>query len=567
VERAAAARRAEERGVRRGKSPRAGEPATAADRVDVAKLVDAYAAVKPDPHVPSQRVSFGTSGHRGSSLDASFNEAHLLAIAEAICAYRQSRGIAGPLFLGIDTHALSKPASETIVEVLAAHDVELRIAPAGATTPTPAVSRAIVAWNGDGARRPADGIVVTPSHNPPESGGVKYNPPHGGPAETEITRWIEALANDLLARGAGAVRRITLRAALAAPGTREHDFLGAYVEDLPRVIDLAAIRSAGVRMVVDPLGGAGVDYWPRIAERYGLALESVSQRVDPTFGFMTLDWDGRIRMDPSSRDAMQRLLGWTASYDVAFACDTDHDRHGIVTPGAGLLEPNHYLAVAADYLFRERPDWPRKAGLGKTVVTSALLDRLSERLGRALAEMPVGFKWFVPGLCDGSLAFAGEESAGATLACRDGSPWTTDKDGIAAALLAGEITARTRQNPAERYRALASELGDAVSERWDATATAAQREKLGRLRARDLALAELGGEPILRVLDRAPGNGEPIGGIKAETASGWFAARPSGTEDVTKLYGESFRGAAHLERLLGDGQVAVERALERARPA
>lgn len=542
-------------------SPLAGQPAQAAQRVDVAKLVDAYYSRWPDPAVPAQRVAFGTSGHRGSSFDASFNEAHVLAISQAVCLYRRGQGIEGPLFLGIDTHALSAPAFESALEVLAANGVDVMIAKGGEYTPTPAVSHAILAHNRGRDKGLADGIVITPSHNPPDSGGFKYNPPHGGPAESGVTAWIEAEANALLDAGLKDVRRIPFDQARRAATTREHDYLDAYVADLGGVVDLDAIRASGLRLGADPLGGAGVRYWARIAERYRLDLTVVSDRVDPTFGFMSLDWDGRIRMDPSSAYAMRRLIGLKDRYDIAFACDTDHDRHGIVTPGAGLLPPNHYLAVAIEYLFRHRPRWSRRAAVGKTVVSSALIDRVTARLGRKLHEVPVGFKWFVSGLLDGALGFGGEESAGASFSRIDGSVWTTDKDGIVPALLAAEITARTGRDPGERYRELARDLGEPVADRVEAPATAEQKRKLAQLSPRQLPITQLGGEPIEHVLDRAPGNDAPIGGVKVVAAGGWFAARPSGTEDIYKIYAESFRGEDHLRSLLSEAQAIVDRAL------
>jgi phosphoglucomutase len=542
-------------------SPLAGKPAGPEQLVDVPKLIDAYYHQRVDPAVPAQRVSFGTSGHRGSSFDRSFNEAHVLAISQAICLYRRGQGIDGPLFIGIDTHALSAPAFESALEVLAANGVEVRIALAGEYTPTPAVSHAILVFNRGRTAGLADGIVVTPSHNPPESGGFKYNTPNGGPADTDVTGWVEAKANALLEGGLKDVRRMPLDQARRAATTREHDFLTAYVDDLGSVVDLDAIRNARVRMLVDPLGGAGVHYWARIAERYKLDINVVSEQVDPTFRFMTLDWDGRIRMDPSSRYAMQRLIGIQAPYDIAFACDTDHDRHGIVTQSAGLLPPNHYLAVAIDYLFRNRGSWSRKAAVGKTVVTSAIIDRVAERLGRKLYEVPVGFKWFVDGLYEGSLGFGGEESAGAACLRRDGSVWTTDKDGIVLGLLSAEITARSGRDPGALYLELAAELGAPVADRVEAPATAAQRQKLGKLAPAQVRIAELGGEQIAQVLDRAPGNGAPIGGIKVIAASAWFAARPSGTEDIYKIYAESLRGEEHLRVVLGEAQGIVDRAL------
>ena len=542
-------------------SPLAGRPAQAAQRVDVAKLLDAYYSRRPDPALPAQRVAFGTSGHRGSSFEAGFNEAHILAISQAICMHRRTKGIDGPLFLGFDTHALSRPAFETALEVLAANEVEVRTAAGDEYTPTPAVSRAILAWNRGRRDGLADGIVVTPSHNPPDSGGFKYNPPDGGPADGTVTGWIEGEANALLEGGLSDVRRIPYARARLAATTREHDFLGAYVEALGGVLDLAAVRSAGVRMIVDPMGGAGVHYWRRIAERYALELRVLSEAVDPTFGFMTLDWDGRIRMDPSSRYAMQRLIHVEAPYDVAFACDTDHDRHGIVTPRGGLLPSNHYLAVAIDYLFRNRPGWSADAGVGKTVVSSAIIDRVTARLGRSLYEVPVGFKWFVDGLLAGRLGFCGEESAGASFLARDGTPWTTDKDGMVAGLLSAEIAARSGRDPADLYRDLTRELGEPAADRVEAAATPDQKRRLAQLSAQQVRIRELAGEPIESVLVAAPGNGAPIGGVKVVVASGWFAARPSGTEDIYKIYAESFRGEEHLRLLLREAQHLVDRAL------
>lgn len=542
-------------------SPQAGQPAQAVPRLDVAKLIDAYYAQRPDPSDPPQRVAFGTSGHRGSSFETHFNEAHVLAITQAICDYRLGQAIDGPLFIGFDTHALSMPAFESALEVLAANGVTVMVSRDGEYTPTPAVSQAILVYNDARKTGLADGIVVTPSHNPPGDGGFKYNPPHGGPAETAVTAWIEARANALLEDGLSGVRRIPFEQARRAATTHEHDYLGAYVADLGNVIDFEAIRAAGLHLGVDPLGGAGVRYWGRIAEHYRIDLNVVSEQVDPAFGFMTLDWDGRIRMDPSSAYAMRRLIGLKDRYDIAFACDTDHDRHGIVAPSAGLMPPNHYLAVAVDYLFRHRPRWHPEAAVGKTVVSSALIDRVAARLGRRLHETPVGFKWFVEGLRDGSLAFAGEESAGASFSRLDGRVWTTDKDGIAPALLAAEITARTGRDPGDYYRELAADLGAPLAERVEAPATAAQKERLSRLAPQDLRINQLGGDRIEGVLDRAPGNGAPIGGIKVVTAGGWFAARPSGTEDIYKIYAESFRGEAHLRRLLSEAQAVVDRAL------
>ena len=543
-------------------SPLAGQPAKAPQLVDVAKLVAAYYSLRPDPAVPAQRVSFGTSGHRGTSFDGSFNEWHVLAITQAICLYRQAQGIGGPLFIGIDTHALSEPAFESALEVLAANGVETLIAKGGEYTPTPAVSYAILAYNRGRETGLADGIVVTPSHNPPDNGGFKYNPPNGGPADTDATAWIEAKANALLEGSLKDVRRIAFDRARRVATTREHDFLRAYVGDLGSVIDFDAIRGSGIRMGVDPMGGAGVHYWARIAERYKLDLTVISEEVDPTFAFMTLDWDGRIRMDPSSAYAMQRLIGLKDGYDIAFACDTDHDRHGIVTPRESLMPSNHYLAVAIDYLFQNRVDWNRKAAVGKTVVSSAMIDRVTARSGRELYEVPVGFKWFVDGLLDSSLGFAGEESAGASFCRIDGRTWTTDKDGIVSSLLAAEITARSGRDPAELYRDLTRDLGAPAADRVEAPATPEQKQKLNKLSPQQIQITELAGEPIDKVLDRAPGNDAPIGGIKVIAASGWFAARSSGTEDIYKIYAESFRGEDHLRILVQEAQVIVDRALQ-----
>jgi phosphoglucomutase len=543
-------------------SPLAGQPAQGPQLVDIAKLGAAYYRLRPDPAVPAQRVSFGTSGHRGTPFDKSFNEAHVLGITQAICLYRQRQGIDGPLFIGIDTHALSVPAFESAVEVLAANGVETLIAKGGEYTPTPAVSHAILGYNRGRETGLADGIVVTPSHNPPDNGGFKYNPPNGGPAETDATGWIEASANALLEGNLKDVKRISFDRALRAATTREHDFLSAYVGDLGSVIDLDFIRSSGVRMGVDPMGGAGVHYWARIAERYKLDLTVVSEVVDPTFGFMTLDWDGRIRMDPSSVYAMQRLIGLKDRFDIAFACDTDHDRHGIVTPSEGLVPPNHYLAVAVDYLFQNRARWNRTVAVGKTLVSSAMIDRVTARLDRKLYEVPVGFKWFVDGLLDGSLGFGCEESAGASFCRIDGTVWTTDKDGIVSALLSAEMTARSGRDPTQLYRDLTRDLGAPVADRVEAPATPEQKQKLAKLSPQQIQLTELAGEPIDKVLDRAPGNDAPIGGIKVIAASGWFAARPSGTEDIYKIYAESFRGVEHLRILLREAQDIVDRALQ-----
>jgi phosphoglucomutase len=544
--------------------PLAGQPAPAASLVDVAALVDAYYSVKPDPANPAQRIAFGTSGHRGSSFDGSFNENHILAVSQAVCEYRSKQGIDGPLFIGIDTHALSVPAFESALEVLAANGAEVRIATDGEFTPTPAISQAILVHNRGRNSGLADGIVVTPSHNPPRDGGFKYNPPNGGPADTNVTGWIQDRANALLAAGLKDVRRVSFAQARNASTTREHDFLAAYVADLGNAIDFDAIRASGLRMGVDPLGGAGVHYWTRIAERYGINLDVVSEEVDPQFGFMTLDWDGKIRMDPSSSYAMQRLIRLKDRYDIAFACDTDHDRHGIVAPGVGLLPANHYLSVAIDYLFRNRPHWSTAAAVGKTVVSSAMIDRVAARLGRRLHEVPVGFKWFADGLLDGSLGFGCEESAGASFLRRDGSVWATDKDGIAAALLSAEISARSGRDPGLAYRALCEEFGEVFADRREAKADAAQKKTLSKLSPGQITTTRLAGDPITGVLDKAPGNDAPIGGIKVIADSGWFAARPSGTEDIYKIYAESFRSEGHLQQILEQAQDIVDVALAHA---
>jgi phosphoglucomutase len=551
-------------------SPLAGKPAQAAQLVDVDKLIAAYSDVHPDPSVAAQRVAFGTSGHRGCSFDGSFNEAHVLAITQAICLYRRKQGIDGPLFLGIDTHALSKPACDSALEVLAANGVEVRIAQGGEYTPTPAVSHAIIVYNrGRGSDRNsnsglADGIVITPSHNPPDNGGFKYNPANGGPADTDVTDWIQTQANASLESGLKDVRRVALQQARKAATTREHDYLGTYVADLDQVLDFDLIRASGIRMGVDPLGGAGVHYWARIAERYRIDLDVVSEQVDPTFAFMSLDWDGRIRMDPSSSYAMQRLVGLKDRYDIAFACDTDHDRHGVVTPGAGLLPPNHYMAVMIDDLFQHRPQWKGDAAIGKTVVSSSMIDRVATRLGRRLFETPVGFKWFADGLFDGSLGLGGEESAGASFLRRDGTVWTTDKDGIAPALLSAEITARGGKDPGERYDDLCREFGTSFADRVEAPANPQQKKALSKLAPSQLQANTLAGEKILQVLDKAPGNDAAIGGIKVVSETGWFAARPSGTEDIYKIYAESFDSQQHLQAILEEAQGIVDAALARA---
>jgi phosphoglucomutase len=540
--------------------PRAGQPAATEDLVDVAKLVTAYYTVHPDPGDPVQRVSFGTSGHRGSAFTATFNEDHILATTQAICEYRASQGIDGPLYLGADTHALSEPAQVSALEVLAANDVRVMVDARGGYTPTPAVSRAILAHNAAERGPRADGIVVTPSHNPPPDGGFKYNPPDGGPAGTDITRQIQDRANELLADGLKGVRRVSGARAASAAG--RFDFLDSYVAALAQVVDLAAIRAAGVRIGADPLGGASVAYWGEIGDRYGLDLTVVNPAVDATFRFMTLDWDGKIRMDCSSPFAMAALIGRQHEFAVATGNDTDADRHGIVTPDAGLLNPNHYLAVAIDYLYRHRDGWPAAAAVGKTLVSSSMIDRVADGLDRELLEVPVGFKWFVPGLLDGSVAFGGEESAGASFLQRDGSVWTTDKDGIILALLASEITAVTGHSPSELYQDLTSRYGDPAYARVDTAASREQKEALGRLSPEQVAATELAGEPITAALTTAPGNGAPIGGLKVVAGSGWFAARPSGTEDVYKLYAESFRGPEHLAAIQDQAREIITAAIE-----
>jgi phosphoglucomutase len=532
--------------------PRAGQPATRDDLVDVAHLVTAYYAEHPDPAVADQRVAFGTSGHRGSALRLGFNDDHIAAAAQAVCEHRAAAGVTGPLYVGRDTHALSEPAFVTALEVFAANDVQVLVDSRDGYTPTPAVSLAILTHNAGRTSGLADGVVITPSHNPPEDGGFKYNPPDGGPADTSITKGIQERANELLENGLKDVRRVLWsKARQAASG---FDFLDLYVSELPNVIDIEAIRGAGVRIGADPLGGASVAYWSAIADRHGLDLTVVNPAVDATFGFMTLDWDGRIRMDCSSPYAMASLIERRAEFDIATGNDADSDRHGIVTPDAGLLNPNHYLAVAIDYLYRHRDGWPSDAAIGKTLVSSSIIDRVAAQLGRRLIEVPVGFKWFVPGLLDGSVAFGGEESAGASFLRRNGSVWTTDKDGLILALLASEITAVTGKTPSVRYRELADQLGDPVYARIDAPATREQKAALGKLSPSQVAASELAGEPIVARLTEASGNGAAIGGLKVVSESGWFAARPSGTEDVYKLYAESFRGAEHLALIQTEAQ-------------
>jgi phosphoglucomutase len=543
-------------------SPLAGHHLSPGALVNVPKLVTAYYAEVPDASVRAQRVAFGTSGHRGSSLQKAFNERHILAITQAICLYRKRRHIDGPLFLGMDTHALSVPALVSALEVLAANGVEVMLAKDDEYTPTPAISHAILTYNRGRKTGLADGIVVTPSHNPPHDGGFKYNPPSGGPAEAGITGWIEGRANELLEADLAGVERIPYERALHASTTHRHDYLDAYVGDLASVVDMEAIRGSTLAFGVDPLGGAGVHYWEPIASRYGLKLTVIDDTVDPTFRFMTADWDGQVRMDPSSAYAMLRLIGMKERFAVAFACDTDHDRHGIVTRNAGLVPPNHYLSVATSYLFQHRPKWSPSAAVGKTVVSSAMIDRVTARLGRKLVEVPVGFKWFVDGLLDGSLGFAGEESAGASFSRMDGSVWTTDKDGIVPALLSAEIMARTGRDPAELYEGLARDLGDSFYDRVEAPATAAQKKRLQSLSAQEVHSKELAGEKIQTILTHAPGNGAPLGGLKVIARGGWFAARPSGTEDIYKIYAESFRGAEHLHRILGEAQTIVDAVLK-----
>jgi phosphoglucomutase len=545
-------------------SPFAGKPAEASMLVNVPRLVTAYYTDVPDPSVPEQRVAFGTSGHRGSAFDKAFNEWHILAITQSICLYREKQKLDGPLFLGMDTHALSVPALAGALEVLAANGVDVMIAEKDEYTPTPVVSHAILTYNRGRKTGLADGIVITPSHNPPHDGGFKYNPPNGGPAERAVTDRIEAKANEFLENGLRGVKRIPFEKALRASTTHRHDYLNAYMSDLGNVIDMDAIRIAKISLGVDPLGGAGVHYWGPMAERYGLNLTVVNEAVDPTFRFMTVDWDGQIRMDPSSPYAMQRLIGLKDRFEIAFACDTDHDRHGIVTRSAGLLPPNHYLAVAIFYLFQHRPKWRRSTAVGKTVVSSQIIDRVTAKLGRKLYEVPVGFKWFVDGLLDGSLGFGGEESAGASFVRLDGSVWTTDKDGIVPALLAAEITARMGRDPGEIYHELTREFGEPVYDRVEAPATPQQKAMLEKLSPQQVRLTDLAGEKIRTILTHAPGNGASIGGLKVVTESGWFAARPSGTEDIYKIYAESFRGADHLHRILEEAQRVVSDALAAA---
>ncbi len=544
--------------------PRAGKPAAASILVNIAKLVTAYYALRPDPGDPKQRVLFGTSGHRGSAFDGAFNEWHILAITQAICDYRKLQDIDGPLFLGMDTHGLSEPALASALEVLAANNIVVMLSEGTPYTPTPAVSRAILHYNHGRKSGFADGIVITPSHNPPEDGGFKYDPPHGGPADSHATTWIESQANELLRAKLEGVKRILFTEALRASTTHKYDYLHSYVNDLESVVDMAAIRDSKIALGVDPLGGAGIHYWPLIAERYGLNLTIVNQDIDPTFRFMTVDWDGKIRMDPSSPYAMQRLIGLKDKFDIAFASDTDHDRHGIVTKGSGLLPPNHYLSVCIHYLFSGRDQWKQDVAVGKTVVSSSMIDRVTERLGRRLYEVPVGFKWFVEGLLAGRLGFGGEESAGSSFLRRDASVWTTDKDGIIPCLLSAEIAARLGRDPGEVYRELTRDLGDPVYERMEAPATSEQKAALASASPRDIHITELAGDEVQQVLTAAPGDGNSIGGVKVITKNGWFAARPSGTEEIYKIYAESFLGQDHLRRIQEEAQSIVSETLARS---
>ena len=543
-------------------SPLAGKPADPSLLINVPRLVTAYYTGRPDPSVPAQRVVFGTSGHRGSALDNAFNEAHILAITQGICLYRKQQSIDGPLYIGIDTHALSEPAFASALEVLAANGVDVMVDANNGYTPTPVISHAILTYNRGRKRGLADGIVITPSHNPPRFGGFKYDPPSGGPADTHVTEWIEQQANAFIADGLRGVARVPFERARSASTVHPYQYLDSYVSDLPSVIDLQAIRESKVRIGVDPLGGASVAYWDAIGERYGLNMEVVNHVIDPTFRFMTVDWDGQIRMDPSSVYAMARMVGLKERFDVAFASDTDADRHGIVSRSHGLLDPNHYLSVAISYLFANRQQWSHSVAVGKTVVSSSMIDRVVKKLGRRLVEVPVGFKWFVEGLIDGSLGFGGEESSGATFLRRDGTVWTTDKDGLVPNLLAAEITARTGKDPGEHYQQLTAEFGTPYYTRIDAPATPEQKTRLEKLSPEVVATAKLAGEPITSKLTAAPGNGAPIGGLKVVTANGWFAARPSGTENIYKIYAESFKDQDHLKAIVSEAQEIVNHALE-----
>lgn len=545
-------------------SPMAGKPADASILVNVPRLVSAYYVIQPDLGDPRQRVAFGTSGHRGSSFNGAFNEWHILAITQAICDFRKQQKIDGPLFLGMDTHALSEPARASALEVLAANSVDVMLAENTPYTPTPVISHAILTHNRGRKTGLADGIVITPSHNPPEDGGFKYDPPHGGPAESHVTTWIESKANEFLQDGLAGVKRMSFTKALHAPTTHKYDYLHSYVADLASIVDMEAIRRPKITLGVDPLGGAGIHYWPLIAESYDLNLSVVNDSIDPTFRFMTVDWDGKIRMDPSSPYAMQRLIGLKDRFDIAFACDTDHDRHGIVTKGAGLLPPNHYLSVCIHYLFANREKWGKEVAVGKTVVSSTMIDRVAASLHRRLYEVPVGFKWFVQGLLEEWLGFAGEESAGASFLRRDGNVWTTDKDGIIACLLSAEITVRLGRDPGEIYRDLTQQMGDPLYERIDAPATPEQRSILEKLSPADIHVTEVAGEKVQQILTAAPGDGNAIGGIKVSTENGWFAARPSGTEEIYKIYAESFCGQSHLQKILEEAQAIVSQTLARS---
>jgi phosphoglucomutase len=545
-------------------NPKAGKPAEASDLVNVPKLITAYFTERPDPAIREQRVAFGTSGHRGSALRVSFNEAHILAISQAICEYRKDQKIAGPLFIGKDTHALSECGFASAMEVLAANGVDVMVDAGGGYTPTPAVSHAILTYNAAKPASPADGIVITPSHNPPEDGGFKYNPPHGGPADTSVTSWIEQRANQILEGNLRGVQRVPVSRARSADTTHPYDYVAKYVNDLETVIDLAAVKGAKVKIGVDPLGGASVAYWGPICDRYQLDLTVVNKSIDPTFRFMTIDWDGKIRMDCSSPYAMASLIARRENFDVAFANDTDADRHGIVTHQGGLMNPNHYLAVAINYLFQNREGWPAAAAVGKTVVSSSLIDRVAKRVGRRLYEVPVGFKWFVEGLLSAALGFGGEESAGGSFLRSDARVWTTDKDGLILGLLSAEIIARTGRDPAEHYRALTDEFGEMIYERTDMPATPDEKAALGKLTPRQIRDDEVAGEKILAKFSTAPGNDEPIGGIKVVTEHAWFAARPSGTEDVYKFYAESLNGTEHLRRIQEEGRALISRALQAA---
>jgi phosphoglucomutase len=544
--------------------PLAGKPAPKSILPDIPALVSAYYTVKPDPAAPRCQVSFGTSGHRGNSRNGSFNEDHILAIVQAVCLHRKQAGITGPLFLGKDTHALSEPAQITALEVLAANGVETMVAKGGAFTPTPGVSHAILTWNRGRTKDFADGIVITPSHNPPDNGGIKYNPPNGGPADTDVTGWVADKANELLKNGNRDVKRMPYAAALKAACVHEHDYITPYVEDLKNILDMDAVRAAGLRIGADALGGSGLGYWEPIAARYGLNLTLINGHYDPTFGFMCVDKDGKIRMDCSSPAAMASLVALKDKYDIAFGNDPDFDRHGIVCPSAGLLNPNHYLAVAIQYLFQTRTGWRKDAAIGKTLVSSSMIDRVGAALGRRVAEVPVGFKWFVPGLVDGSFGFGGEESAGASFLRKDGTVWTTDKDGIILSLLAAEITATTKKDPGQHYAELTKRFGAPLYDRQDAPANAAQRKVLAKLSPDQVAASALAGEAITAKLTKAPGNGASIGGLKVITENGWFAARPSGTEDVYKIYAESFKGQAHLDAIKSEAQAIVSAAFETA---